>query len=204
MNKVLIGFNVILAAAVIYLFVRPSGKKEEEKKSEVKMSAAFTGDKAKGEVRIAYVNIDSLNQKYELFKDEAKRLQEIGSQIQQEMKAAEDNAIRKSQALQSRDMNIMTDREKQAVYNQLQKLQNDFMILKETRGAYMDSLQQAISMRGDQALKTFLKQFASEKKIDYILRDGFASPLLYGDSIYDITDVVAAALNEEYLKTKGK
>lgn len=204
MNKVLIGFNIVLAAAVVYLFVKSPGKKEEEKKAEVKMNAAFAGEKTKGDLRIAYVNIDSLNVKYELFKDEAKRLEGITTNIQKELQQAEQNAIRRSQALQNRDINIMTDREKQQVMMSLQKIEADFMMLKNKRGAYLDSLQSAISMDADKSMKSFLKKFASEKKIDFVLRDGFASPMLYGDNIYDITEVVAKALNDEYLQSKGK
>jgi len=204
MNKVLIGFNIVLAAAVVYLFVKSPGKNTEEKKTEVKMNAAFAGEKNKGDLRIAYVNIDSLNVKYDLFKDEAKRLEGITTNIQTELQQAEQTAIRKSQALQNRDINIMTDREKQAVMMSLQKIEADFMMLKNKRGAYLDSLQNAISMKADQSLKAFLKKFSAEKKIDFVLREGFASPMLYGDAIYDITDVVAKALNDEYMKTKGQ
>ena len=122
MNKVLIGFNILLAAAVIYLFVRPSGGKEEVKKAEVKMNAAFTGEKTKGELRVAYVNIDSLNQKYELFKDEAKRLEGITQSIQKELQDAEQTAIRKSQNLQRVDPTVLTEREKNNIMSEYGRL----------------------------------------------------------------------------------
>lgn len=205
MNKVLIGFNVVLAAAVVYLFVKaPSAKQDNKKTPEVKMNAAFTGEKSKGELRIAVVNIDSLNMQYELFKDEAARLQKITQEIQKEMQQAEQKAMQKMQYYQSKDPNLMTNKEKQDAGYQMQKIEQDFMILKNKKSIYLDSLQTEVNVKGDQALRKFLKDFSADKKIDFILRDGYASPLLYSDSVYDITAVVAKALNEEYKKSKGQ
>ena len=198
MNKVLIGFNVILAAAVIYLFVSKSSPAPETKKGEV-LSAAFVGDKTKGDLRIAYLNLDSLNEKYELFKDEAAKLQVIGTNIQQEIAQREQQAINKSQSIQ-KDFELKTKSEQQQAYMILQKIENDFMVFKNTRSAYLDSVQVAISKRGEAALKKFLKTFCADKKIDFVLRDGYASAILFGDSLFSITNIVAEGLNAEYKK----
>lgn len=204
MNKVLIGFNVLLAAAVVYLFVQsPGNKTEEPKKNTTEVNAAFVGEKAKGDLRVAVVNIDSLNVKYDLFKDEAARLQKRTSEIRQELQTAKDKAMRRMQAIQSKDPNLMTNSEKQNAGFQLQKIEQEYMILENKRSVELDSLNAVISERGNESLKKFLQSFAAEKKIDFVLRDGYMSPILYGDTIYDITDVVAKALNEEYQKTKG-
>jgi Skp family chaperone for outer membrane proteins len=199
MNKILIGFNIVLAAAVIYLFAtRPSVSNEPEKK-EVKLNAAFAGDKGKGDLRIAYLNLDSLNETYQLFKDEAQKLQGIVAQIEQEIQQKQQTAMAKSQALQ-KDFELKTKSEQQYAYATLQKIENDFMVFKNRRSGYVDSLQIAISQKGEASLKKFLKTFCAEKKIDFVLRDGYASAILYGDNVFNITRAVADGLNAEYKK----
>jgi Skp family chaperone for outer membrane proteins len=199
MNKVLIGFNVVLAAAVIYLFVsRPSGSKEAEKK-QLPVNSAFTGDKGKGDLRIAYLNLDSLNQTYNLFKDESQKLQVIGAGIEQEIQQKQQNAMARSQALQ-KNFELKTKSEQEQAYMMLQKIENDFMVFKNKKTAYIDSLQVTISQKGEAALKKFLKSFCTEKKIDFVLRDGYASAILYGDEVFSITKVVSDGLNAEYKK----
>lgn len=201
MNKILLGFNVILGAAVVYLFFKKPTETEKKNGNKTTQELPFSGEKSKGDLRIAFLTVDSLNENYQLFKDELKKMESVVQQLNQEVMDEERKAMMKAQALQ-KDFQYKPQSEQQRVGMLLQKMEQDFMMFKAKRERHIDSLQSAVTQRGEKALKKFLKTYCKENKIDFVLRDGIASSIMFGDTIFDITKLVTKALNDEYQKSK--
>jgi len=200
MNKVLIGFNVVLAAAVAYLFFKsPSEptKKEGEKQAQ---ETPFKGKKSKGELRIATVDLDSITNSYQLFKDQKVKMDQLGNQFMEELADMENKLIGASKKYE-KDYNILTLSERQQREMYLQKMQNDYMILKEQRMGFMDSVRNSLNERAMIKLEGFIVDYSKKNEIDFVFpRLAAAKTLLYAEKSYDITGVCIAFLNEEYKK----
>ena len=54
------------------------------------------------------------------------------------------------------------------------------------------------------AIKTYLDNFNAEKQYAMILTNQGGAPVITADANLDITDLVLAGLNEEYVKNKNK
>ncbi|HYG52118.1 MAG TPA: OmpH family outer membrane protein [Flavobacteriales bacterium] len=206
MNKVLIGFNVVLAAAVVYLFFRspsaPAGKKGEAAKEEpVKKtpmtSTVFKGSKGTGEIRIAFINSDSLSASYQLFKDAEAELNKLSMEVQKQLQSREQGLIATAKALE-KDFNMKTLSEQQQAQQKMQNLEMAYNKYKEEQMTMLDKVRNDNLIKGDMALKKFLEGYCAENKIDYVLRDGMVGALFYGNPVYDITADVAKGLNAEY------
>jgi Skp family chaperone for outer membrane proteins len=207
MNKVLIGFNIVLATAVAYLFfTKPSAeeKKEETVKTEpVKKtqmtSSVFKGSKGSGELRVAFINSDSLSASYQLFKDAEAELNKRSTEVQKQLQTKEANLMAYARSLE-KDFNLKTLSEQQQAQQAMQGLEMQYNKFKEEQMAVLDQLRNENLVKGDAALKKFLTGYCEENKIDYVIRDGVVGSIFYGNPVYDITADVAKGLNAEYKK----
>lgn len=208
MNKVLIGFNIVLAAAVAYLFfTRPSGdagKTEETVKTEpVKKtpmtSTVFKGNKSTGELRVAFINSDSLSASYQLFKDAEAALNKLSTEVQTQLQKKETYLMSYAKNVE-KNYNTMTLSEQQQAQQTMQGLEMQYGKYKEEQMTMLDKMRNDNLIKGDAALKKFLSGYCEENKIDYVLRDGMVGALFYGNPVYDITADVARGLNAEYKK----
>lgn len=209
MNKVLVGFNVILAAAVVYLFVARPGNGEEETepqketKTEVKTgtSTVFKANKGDGELRVAFIQADTLSARYDFFKQVEMEINMKSEQIGKELQAKEKQLMGASQRIQ-KDFELKTKSEQEQAYMQMQNLEMNYQKFKEEKMRELDDLRNSNLSKADDALKKFLKTYCAENKIDFVLRDGLTGSMFYGNTIYDITEDVAKGLNAEYKKGK--
>lgn len=207
MNKVLIGFNVVLAAAVVYLFFKKPGKPgetETENKTEVKSTApstnkAFSSAKSDGQLRVAFINSDSLSSQYLLFKEAETELTTLSEQIGKELQAKEASLMATGQRLQ-KDFELKTKSEQEAAMRQMQSMEAGYNKFKEEKMAILDRVRNENLMKAETALKKFLDTYCEANKIDYVMREGSTGSIFYGNKVFDITNDVAIGLNAEYNK----
>ncbi len=207
MNKIVVGFNLILAAAVVWLFFKsPSGntKTEENKIPKTEIVATgnkFTTEKGKGEVRVAFINSDSLSVRYELFKKAESDLTVLNEKIGKELQQKEQSLMATGQRLQ-KDFDIKSKSEQEAAMRQMQALEMNYNKFKEEKMAELDKVRNENLQKADEALKKFLEKYCADNKIDFVLKDGMVGSIFYANKIFDITDDVANGLNNEYNKSK--
>ncbi len=149
------------------------------------------------ELSIAYINSDSVLEKYEFFKENKTRLEAKGKKLDQDLQNRAQSLQNDISAYQ-RNLSSMTIGQAKAVEEDLGKKQQNLQM-------YQRSLEQ--ELMGDQAkmneelydkITVFLKQYAQEKNLQVVFKFDPSSDLLYAGETIDITKDVVAGLNQEY------
>ncbi|HOZ87678.1 MAG TPA: OmpH family outer membrane protein [Bacteroidia bacterium] len=215
MNKILIGVNAILVAAVAFLFFKvnsltSSDTKTTEDVSEKTATAPQPAVKLVVPVgnvptgQIAYINIDELNEKSLEINDlitEAKKrrnnieasLESLNLQYQKKMEEYQTSAkagIAPASEMQMKEKEIMSI-EKEAQNKQLQ-MESLSVDINEKNGAFQKNV------------KNFLIKW-NKGRYDFILSYSDAVPsMLLGNTTLEITSEIIEELNAEYKQSKTK
>jgi outer membrane protein len=215
MNKILIGVNAILVAAVAFLFFKvnsftASDTKTTEDVTEKTATVPTTAVKTVAPVgnaptgKIAYINIDELNEKSLEINDlitEAKKrrnnieasLESLNLQYQKKMEEYQTSAkagIAPASEMQMKEKEIMSI-EKEAQNKQLQ-MESLSVDINEKNGAFQKNV------------KNFLIKW-NKGRYDFILSYSDAVPsMLLGNTTLEITSEIIEELNAEYKQSKTK
>jgi outer membrane protein len=189
--------NVVLLTAVAVLFYLhfSSDKKTEVVKGT---TVSSTGSLPKGDFRIAYFEMDSINNSFVLVKDVRAELtkeeEKINSKLAQMQKTYNDKLMQ----FQSRGQ-TMSSEESEKANREIVQMQQRFGMEKQQ----MEQEMQSMSLRKMQEVKTlvedYLKEYNKTRGYTYILayEPGF---MFYRDSVYDITADLLKGLNEKHKK----
>jgi outer membrane protein len=177
-----------------------NGKKEET------LEPTNATEVPAGGLKIAYVQMDTLMNQYQFYKDKVVELNRHGENVQSTLQ-------QKAQALQQKaaqfqrnyENNVYTTREQvEGVQNSLQREQQQLAELEQR-------LQQELALQADEAqqalldsLNNFLKFYNKQRKFDYILSNVGNAPILIANPKYDITAEIVAGLNKRYKPAAGK
>ena len=159
---------------------------------------------APAELKIAYVEVDSIMTQYTFCKDYTEILQKKGQNIQNTL-AAKQRSLQQAAAnfQQKLQQNAYTREQAEGIQASLQK-----------QGADLDALNQRLSNefaaeteKYNNALRDsiqhFLAKYNKDKKYSMILSKA-GDNLLYADKAFDITNEVVAGLNKAYKKPAAK
>ncbi|HEX2968792.1 MAG TPA: OmpH family outer membrane protein [Bacteroidales bacterium] len=153
---------------------------------------------------IAFVNIDSVIFKFDMFTDKRNDLQskqknaeaELNSKGSQYEKGIKDYQNKVSKGLITRataaEMENSLTQQQQELLSLRDKLQSDLM-----------EEEQVMNRQILEYITEYLQANRSQFPYQFIFGKSFGSVVLYGDSAQDITDKVLAGLNEKY-KTEKK
>ncbi len=196
MKSPLLALNIILLILVGVLFYLHFSS---SKKTEIK-SAATTDANTAGPFKIAYFEMDSIENNYEYLKDVRNELkgkeQGLTSQLNQ-LKNKYMNKVNKFQ----QEAQTMTQERQGAIQQDL--LQEQKMIQNKEQAMGHD-LQDASFKKMQEVNKTiedFLKEFNKDKTYSYILAYQ-PGTIYYKDQRFDITPAVLQGLNNSYRKKK--
>ena len=168
-----------------------------------KQDTAAAEQKAPTELKIAYVEVDSIMSQYKFCKDYSAILQKKGQNIQNTLgKKQQDLQAAGANFQQKLQQNAYTQEQAQAIQAGLQKQANDLQNL----NARLSNEFQAETEKYNNALRDsiqhFLKAYNKDRKYSLILSKA-GDNLLYADKALDITNDVIAGLNKAY-KTAPK
>lgn len=167
-------------------------------KNQLKHPAAQTTS-ISGKLPIAYVNIDSLLQKYNYAKDLNESLlrraensranvNEKGRQLEKEMaefqRKYQNNAFLSQERLQQEQQRLM--KKQQELQEYIQRLEDE----------NMREQQKMLSQMNDSIIN-FIHEYNKDKKYEAILNN---ASTLYIDPSYDITNEIVDLLNKRYVK----
>ena len=214
-NKILIAVTAVLLAAVIFLFVKvysvqppdsaqksaapqDSVKAEEKKPEPVSQAAtAVTG-------KIAYVNIDKLNEESLELMDlvaESKRRQGNIEASVENLQARYQAKVEEFQ--KSQRAGIAPESELRAKAKEIEDIEREA----QNKQVQMDNLTMDVSRKNEafqQTVRELLIRW-NKGRYDYILSYSESIPsLLLGNASLEITDEVITELNNEYKARKGK
>ena len=190
--------GLILLAGLIILYILFLTKKEPP----VQLPMALQTSKGKA-LSVVYLNLDSLNMKYELIKNLRKDLEGTVNRLQSELKKDEESLQKDGADFQDKVQSkaISEDKAKQ-IYEILMKRQQDLVEKKDRYTQLMTQQQLLMNQRLTDTLTNFLKRFNRTYKFDYIMGFKAEGEILIANDTLDITRTIVDAINKEYLERK--
>jgi len=214
MNKVLIGLNAILVVAVAFLFFKvysfnespkvgnPEESKTPEKavKEEPVKKLEQVGNAPTG--KIAYVNIDKLNEESLEISDLVAETKRRRGVIESSMQSLNEQYTREVEEFQrSQKAGLASQSDLEAKARKIQQLESDA----QNKEIQMDNLSQDMNeknTRFQNNVRELLLKW-NNGRFDYILSYSESIPsMLLGNTALEITDEVIKELNDAYKLSK--
>lgn len=219
-NKLSVGLNVVLLAAVVWLFIdRYSGGDEPVVNPDVQVTDTSSNtpdnqviysddsiDTAEVQIVvpdaaavIAYVNSDSVSMNYEYIIDKSAELLEkqrnFEAKISRRIKQLEADYL----AAQG-DPEILADQAKaQRVFQKLQEEEASIQRYQERESQAIMMAQAEAQSEMYSQIQTLITGYCEEHGIDYVMGYSNEQPIvIHANPEYEITDIVIYKLNKEY------
>jgi outer membrane protein len=188
---------LIGVAVLFYLHFSPSrtvGKQGTQ---------ATSATPAKTDFKIAYFDIDSLQEKYEYFKDVSGDVRTKEANMTSQLNALQDTYQKRLKQLQDKGPS-MTQSEGEAAQREVAQMQQKYQ--QRQISLEQDLKKQQIDLMNNVRTKieTYLKEYNKEKGYAFILSYEPGFMLYYRDSTFDITNDVIQGLNSRYESEKPK
>ncbi len=191
--------NVVLLLAVAFLYFHEFGGKKV-KNSATKVDASTSHTAGTGVAPIAYVELDSLNERITMIKDKRKELEAEQRAIETEWESGyrglenqRNNFLKKGNAITQQ----MAEEFQGKLIEQQQKI--DAKKQAQTQKLTEKSYKSMDEIQGK--LKKFLADYNKDKKYTYILTTGTGQEyMVYKDSSLNVTNDVIAGMNEKLTK----
>ena len=157
---------------------------------------------ASSEVKIAYVEVDSIMTQYNFCKDYQKILEKRGTNIQNALAAQEQNLQAAAQNFQNKVNNngFSSRQEAESQQAAIQRQQEQYLASRDRLANELQSETAKFNEALHDSLEHFIAKYIKDKKYTYILTKQ-GDNMLYADPALDITKEVVAGLNKAY---KGK
>ncbi|MBK7818930.1 MAG: OmpH family outer membrane protein [Sphingobacteriaceae bacterium] len=208
MNKILITVNALLVIAVGYLFYLVGGNKtadtnSQEGKEEIKKPIVIENKNVPVTGKIAFINIDQINEKSLFVMDMVKKLEKTKNSIEASLENLGMRYEEKVKDYQSSaSAGIIPESELASKAKEIQNIEKDA----QSKRLQMDNLGIELNEKNE-SFKADIKNLISEKysgKFDYVLTYSENVPLIvYGNPSFDITEEVIIQINESYKSKKA-
>lgn len=203
MKNAAVVLSSLSLVGVLVLFGMYFSKQKHDTPAAISIPA---GGPAGGANRIAYVNIDTLEAKYEVLKtkrDEFKRRQEqMESELQRSYAQMQSDATEVQKKAQA---NTLTQAEYEAAQKRLGQMQQSLESRKQSLTEQLMKEQDDFNKNLKSSLDSFLEEYNKTKHFDYVMSySGSGSALLYVNKQLDITKDVVDGMNEMAKNTGNK
>ncbi len=195
MKKLSIVLYVVLFLAIFGLyFLHFSGKNKSKSTGSVTEIP---------EQSIAYVNIDSVIFKFDMFFDRRDELMAKQKNAESELNAKGSKYEKGARDYQDKVTKGLVTRATAAEMEQaLMQQQQELVSLRDQLQANLMEEEQVMNRQILEYITTFLADNKSEYNYQYILGKSFGGVVLYSDSTLDITQKVLDAINKKYQAEK--
>src|SRR5690606_7410306 len=166
-------------------------------------SVSSAGDSTQANAaQIVYVNVDTLLEKYEYFKDIRTKLEEKAKKAQADLQSRS-NAFQREVADYQQKAATMSAADRQSTEERLARKQDELARHNQNASACFAQEEASENEKLYGRITDYLKKHAKENGYKFVLTYSTANPgVLYADESLEITDEVLAALNAEYAKQK--
>jgi len=199
--KLIIG---ILAAAVVVLFIlhfTGSGKSATVARENPESAQVANP----GELRIAYVFVDSVLANYEYYKVLADKLLANKSSLERELSSKGDAFQKEVSDFQNKvDKRLITSWDAETKQKQLTEKQQVLLNLQNDMQQRLLEDEQAVNLQLHDSVMAAVNDINRADHYNVILSNTFGGGLLYAESYMNITGKVLERLNEAYRKSLGK
>ena len=204
MKKFTLIFNIVLALAVVALFVlhftSKSGKStvasNGKTETSTELSANFTA---------AWVNVDTVLNSYDMYFDMRKELEVNSRKLEAELNAKSRTFEKEAMDFQDKvQKGLVTRSEAQQLQTTLANKEQELYRLREEMRMQLAEEEQVKLRKIQNSITEFLKEYNEDKGYHIILSSTFGGPMLYGHPALDITNDVVKGLNTKYSVNRPK
>ncbi|HOA39467.1 MAG TPA: OmpH family outer membrane protein [Flavihumibacter sp.] len=190
--------SIVLSAVAIALSGFAIYKTTTPAKEAVKPASAGADTKPAGDFRIAYFDIDSLQNKYEYFKDALGELKVKEEAMNNELASMEKNYQKKISEWQKKGPS-MSQSEADAVQREYAQMQQNYQQRRLSLEQQLETLKMDYKKNIKTKIEAYLKDFNKNKNYSFIM--SYEPELMfYKDTVYNITNQLIDGLNAEYKK----
>lgn len=171
---------------------------------QMDQKAAAAAKAATGDMKIAYVEVDSIMSQYKFCKEYSLILQKKGQNIQNTL-AQKQQALQAAAAnfQQKVQQNAYTREQAESINASLQKQSNDLQTLNQRLSAEFQNETDQFNTALRDSIQHYLAIYNKDKKYSIIFSKQ-GDNLLYADKAYDITNEIVAGLNKAYKEKAGQ
>lgn len=155
-------------------------------------------------LKIAYVEVDSIMTQYAFCKEYANILEKKGNNVQNTLSAKQQQLQAAAANFQQKlQQNAYTREQAEGIQANLQKQGNDLQALNQRLTNEFQAETEKYNEALRDSIQHFLAKYNADKKYSLILSKS-GDNLLYADKAFNITDEVVAGLNKAYKSTSAK
>lgn len=192
--------NGLSALAIVAAFAQCDGNKGADTATSNAAPARGVSD-----LKIAYVEIDSLLNNYNLCKDlnetMIKKQENVEVTLKEKMKDL-DNEVRDFE--RKYQNNVFTPERAQQEQNRLIKKRQDLEALHQRLMGELQQENDKNSIRLRDSINAYLKEYNKDRKYSLIINNAGFNNLLYADPALNITQEVIDGLNKRYVPAKAE
>lgn len=197
MNKFLAGLTIASVIGVGVLFYLFFSNKNCKPAAVVQTA---DGKQVAKDFRIAYLEMDSIENNFQYFKTVRNSIRDKEQQIAKQLTPDRDAYVRKMQELQANGQNLSPEQQ-QAAVAELQKMEERY----KNKESMLASDMQEESFKKLQDVKKkiedYLKEYNEDKNYAFIVANT-SDLFYYRDTVYNITGDVLKGLNDKYKSSK--
>ena len=194
MKKIKFILNGFMALAFGLMFAQCAGN------NNAAPAAAATGAAGASNMKIAFVEIDSLLSKYHFCNDVneemLKKEENIRTTLNEKGKKLEKQAAEFQRKYENNG--FVSPERAQQEYQRIQKQQQELQELQQKLTNELAAENQKNTLELRDSINAFLKVYNQEKGYDLIISNSGFDNLLYGNPVYNITNEVVEGLNARY------
>ena len=192
-NLSIVLFSVLFLALALLYFFHFSGnaKSKRTEKQPAQSEVTATG--------IAFVNVDTIIYKFDMFFDRRDDLMEKQKKAEAELNSKASQYEKNGRDYQEKVNKGLVTRATAAEMEQaLLQQQQELVNLRDNLQANLLEEEQVMNRQILEYITSYLEENKSEYNYQYILGKSFGGQVLYGDSALDITQKVLDAINKKY------
>lgn len=186
--------NAVLLVAVAVLFYLHFSSATPKKVSGSEPTAT-------GDLTVAFINADSLIDKYAFIEDRKTILEAKGKKLESDFRNRAETLQSDIAAYQRNERNL-TIAQANALQEDLGKKQQNLQLFEQRINQEMMADQQKLMKELYDRLQAFLKVYCEENNVQMVVKYDLSSDVMYGKSALDITEAVVNGLNSEYSAEK--
>ncbi len=189
--------NVVLAVAVIVLFVLHFSGEEKEEHGKEQTTTARIADPSG--ISIAYFNMDSVMARWDLYFEYQQELGQKQTELESDFAGRTETF---NQSVQDAQYKIQKGLVTRSEAEQLQQqLASEQMKLQDLQNQYASQLQEEGMVKNRKMIdmiERYVDELSQAKGYSFVYSYSFGGNLIYGAKPFDITADVISGLNEKY------
>ena len=201
MKKIKFILNGFMALAFGLMFAQCAGNN-----NAASVSAPAAGAAGSSNMKIAFVEIDSLLTKYNFWNDLTEQMIKKEENIRTTLNEKGKKLEREAAEFQRKYENngFVSPERAQQEYQRIQKQQQELQELQQKLTGELAAENQKNSLELRDSINSFLQVYNQTKGYDLIISNTAFDNLLYGNPAYNITNEIVEGLNARYTPTAKK